>query len=275
MKKELISLIAILLACVAVTGCKNMTTGQKHVKGTLEEQLGQDRAPRAVSKLLDAIEKTPGDERFEAILDDKKSGVSVWGLMKCSDEQSSEGYGVTIVKDGVETDLKISHGKMPNAYYDEKHGRLWFSGGVMEGTGTQVERPYLIRFDKNNKACIVATIDPYDMQQELCKRMTYSIEGKDITFYADGKPLTTVTSNTEDMGEFYDDPVWIGEQISYLTSSKLTVIFVPGISFVTGKVLIYDDMPTFAANVDLNHKGVFKVSDIRLVGDQLPEKQPE
>ena len=104
------------------------------------------------------------------------------------------------------------------------------------------------------------------MQQELCKRVAYSIEGKDITLYADGKPLTTVTSKTEDMGEFYDDPIWIGEQFTYLPGSrKLTLCFTPGVTFVTGKVLIYDDMPTLAATVDLDEKG-FKVSDIRLVG---------
>ena len=107
-------------------------------------------------------------------------------------------------------------------------------------------------------------VGPYDMQQELCKKMIYSVENKDITFYANGKKLTTVTSKTDDMGELFDDPVWIGEQINYLIGNKLTVIFTPGVSFVTGKVLIYDDMPTFAATVDLTQEG-FKVSDIRLV----------
>jgi hypothetical protein len=134
----------------------------------------------------------------------------------------------------------------------------------MEGTGTLVERPYLIQFDENNHAAIKASIDPYDMQQELCKRITYSIDGQNITLYADEKPIATVTNQTKDMGEFYDDPIWIGEQIEYQVGKKLTVCFVPGISFVTGKVLIYDDMPTIAADVELTADG-FNLSDFRVL----------
>ena len=264
MKKNLISMLAILLAISTVTGCKGKGSGPQPVKGTLEQKLESDSFPKAVHTALMIIEKTPGDERFECILDEKGDNLSVWGLMKCNDSISCEGYGITVVKDGVETDFhKIRHGNQPKAYYDKP--QLWFVGTPMEGTGVHTEQPYLMLFDKDKHAHIVATIDPYDMQQELCKRIAYSIEGKNITFYADGKPLTTVTSTTQDMGEFYDDPIWIGEQFNYLVGKKLTLCFTPGLSFVTGKVLIYDDMPTFAATVDLNQDG-FKVSDIRLVG---------
>ena len=262
MKKDLIILIAILLAFGAVTGCKK--SGTRPVKGTLEQELGTTRPPKGVTATIKATEKTPGDERFESIMEDKEDGVSVWGLMKCSDSISSEGYGITVIKDGVETDFKnIRHGNQPKARYDKP--RLWFVGTAMEGTGVHVDQPYLMMFDKDKCAHVIATIDPYDLQQELCKRVSYSIENKDITFYADGKPITTVTSKTEDMGEFFDDPVWIGEQFKYLiTGKKLTIIFTPGLCFVTGKVLIYDDMPDIAATVELNQDG-FKVSDIRLV----------
>lgn len=268
MKKNLIGMLAILLA-LGATGCKNKASGPQPVKGTLEEKFDADSLPKAVSIALMITENTPGNERFERIMEDNDNGVSVWGLMKCNDTISSEGYGITVVRDGVETDFKkIRHGNQPKAYYDKP--KLWFVGTAMEGTGVHIDQPYLMLFDKDKHAHIVATIDPYDMQQELCKRMTYSVEGKNITFYADGKPLTTVTSKTEDMGEFFDDPVWIGEQITYLLGNKLTVIFEPGLSFVTGKVLIYDDMPTFAAAVDLQQDG-FKVSDIRLVEEKSPE----
>lgn len=271
MKKTLVSLIAVLLALGAATGCKKMNSGPQPVQGTLEKPLETDSMPRRVKTALRVIEKTPGDERFECILEDKENGIGVWGLMKCNDSISSEGYGITIVKDGVETDFAdIRHGNRPKAYYDKP--KLWFVGTVMEGTGVHTDQPYLMLFDKDKHAHVVATIDPYDMQQELCKRVNYSIEEKEITFYADGKELTKITSKTDDMGEFYDDPIWIGEQISYLLGNKLTVIFTPGISFVTGKVLIYDDMPTFAATVDLNQNG-FKVSDIRLVDDNIPAKE--
>ncbi len=265
MKKNLISMLAILLAFTTVTGCKGKATGPQSVKGTLEEHFSADSIHKAVSAVLNVTEKTPGDERFESIMEDKDHGITVWGLMKLNEEKSSEGYGITVIRDGVETDFAdIRHGNNPKAYFS--NARLWFVGTAMEGTGVHTEQPYLMLFDKDRNAHIIATIDPYDMQQELCKRVAYSIEGKNITLYADGKPLTTVTSKTEDMGEFYDDPIWIGEQFTYLPGSrKLTLCFTPGVTFVTGKVLIYDDMPTLAATVELDEKG-FKVSDIRLVG---------
>lgn len=265
MKKNLFSVIAILLACATViTGCKDKTAGSQPVKGTIDQKLEADSFPKAVSDVLNATAKTPGNEMFECILDDKEKGLSVWGLMKCDKDVSSEGYGITIVREGVETDFaNIRHGNQPKAYFDKS--RLWFIGTVIEGTGVHTEQPYLMLFDAERHAHIAATIDPYDMQQELCKRITYSIEGKNITLYADGKSLTTVTNTTENMGEFYDEPIWIGEQFTYLLGKRLTLCFTPGISFVTGKVLIYDDMPTLAATVDLDHQG-FKVSDIRLVG---------
>ena len=153
---------------------------------------------------------------------------------------------------------------MPKAYFNEETGDLWLSGAVMEGTGTLVERPYLIQFDENNHAAIKASIEPYDMQQELCQRITYSIVGQDITLYADGKPLALVTNQTKDMGDFYDDPIWLGEQLEYHVGKMLTVCFVPGISFVTGKVLIYDDMPTITANVELT-ADCFNLSNFRVL----------
>ena len=93
MKKILISLMAILLAFGAVSGCKNKVSGSQPVKGTLEKQLGTDSMPKAVSIVLKVAEKTTGDERFECIMEDKENGIGVWGLMKCNDTISSEGYG--------------------------------------------------------------------------------------------------------------------------------------------------------------------------------------
>lgn len=264
MKKSLTNLIALLLVCGVVTGCKDKAPATQPVKGTIEQQIAPDSVPQEVSLKLKNTQKASTDDCYEAIMGDKDSMVSVWGLMKCSDNQSSQGYGVVVVKDGQETAFEIRHGNMPKAFYDEETGLLWFSGAVMEGTGTLVERPYLIKFDENKRAEIITSIDPYDMQQELVKKISYSIEGQDVTFYVDGELLTTVTNHTQDMGAFYDDPIWIGEQIEYQVGKKLTVCFVPGISFVTGKVLIYDDMPSIAATVELTDDG-FSLSDFRIV----------
>ena len=90
------------------------------------------------------------------------------------------------------------------------------------------------------------------MQEAWCKALTYSIDGQDITFYANGKPLTTVTNHMEDMGGFMDDAIYVGEQISYSIEDSLTVHVTPGLNFAVGKVLHYDDMPTFSATFQLD-----------------------
>ena len=52
------------------------------------------------------------------------------------------------------------------------------------------------------------------------------------------------------MGGFMDDAIYVGEQISYSIEGPLTVHVTPGVNFVVGKVLLYDDMPTFSATVN-------------------------
>ena len=233
MKKILICLTSSILVLGLFTGCKDKSDGAKPVKGTIEEPFGADSIPQFVK---DSFNKTSDtNDGFEVILDDKENDVSVLGLMTCSDGQSAQGYGVKVIKGTQETMLEIRHGNDPKVYYDASNGNLWLAGAEMEGTGTLVERPYLIRFDENGKASIVSSIDPYDMQKELIKRLSYSIEGQDITILVDGKPLYTVTNQVEDMGDFFDDPIWIGEQMGYFVDKDLTVYVMPGISFVTGR----------------------------------------
>ena len=55
-----------------------------------------------------------------------------------------------------------------------------------------------------------------------------------------------------DMGGFdADDPVWIGEQMSYdISGDSIRVKIVPGIKFTTGLVLHYEEMPTLSAKVE-------------------------
>lgn len=264
MKKFLIGVIAISAVYCASTGCKGKQAEVKPVNGTMEELVGPDSVPESVSTILHDVEQNALDERFEAILEDKDNNVSVWGLMKCSDDESSQGYGVVVMNDKRKTSFAIRHGNMPKAYFDKTNGNLWFSGAVSEGTGILVERPYLMRFDEEGKAQVVASIDPYEMQQALIDRLTYSVDGQDITLYINKKPVTTVKSTVQDMGDLFDDAIWIGEQLYYTVGKKLTVHFTPGVSYTVGKVLIYDDMPTIAATVDLTPEG-FSLKDFRLV----------
>ena len=102
---------------------------------------------------------------------------------------------------------------------------------------------------------IINSIDPYEMQQALCKALTYSINGQEITFYAEGKELAKASNTIEDMGGFMDDGIYIGEQISYGIEGPITVHVTPGVNFVVGKILHYDDMPTISATVTMTESG--------------------
>ena len=253
MKKEILLLmLAAGIVCGSLSGCKG--AGQRPVNGTMDSPVAMDGAPEAVMEALKSA--SAPDDRFEVVMEDKASGVTVWSLLNCSEEVSSEGYGMVVAKGDVMTALpQVRHGRMPRARYDAATGDLWVVGSAVEGTGVQVEMPYLLRFLPDGHAAIASVIDPYEIQQAVCKAMTYSIDGQDITFYGDGKELVTVTNHTEDMGEFMDDAIYVGEQIAYGLEGPLTVQVTPGLNFVTGKVLLYDDMPTFTGTVTLAEDG--------------------
>ena len=253
--KQWLMVAAAVVLCGIMTGCKD--NAQRPVNGTLDAgaifiDVPQD-APQAV---YDAMAKADIDERFETLMEDKTNGVSVYCMLKCSDTVSSEGYGVFVVKGDIKTAFpKIRHGRMPRTRYEAATGDLLILGTSMEGTGVNVEQPYYLRFDSTGYARVVGTINPYEIQESVCKALTYSIKGQDITFYSNGKELVTVTNHIDDMGEFMDDAIYVGEQITYSIEGPLTVHITPGLNFVTGKVLHYDDMPTFSApvTVDLKH----------------------
>lgn len=248
--KQLLLLAAVVALCGMTTGCKDKGSVQLPVNGTMEEALAFGDSPKAVEDLMKHVTI---DDRYETLMEDKATDVAVYSLMKCSDTVSSEGYGMVIAKGDVKTAMpQMLHGRMPRARYDATTGNLWIVGGAMEGTGVNVERTYLLRFDEDGYASIVNAVEPYEMQEAWRKALTYSIDGQNITFYANGKPLTTVTNHIEDMGDFMDDAIYIGEQISYSIEDSLTVHITPGLNFVTGKVLHYDDMPTFSAKVPLD-----------------------
>ena len=257
--KKWLMIAAVVALCGTMAGCKG--SAQRPVNGTMESAIGKGETPEAV---MDVCKKlTPADERLETVMEDKANGVSVWSLLKCSDEVSSEGYGMLIAKGDVPTVLpQIRHGRMPRARFDAATGNMWIVGSDIEGTGINVERPYLLRFDDDGHADIAGEIDPYEIQQALCQVLTYSIKGQDITFYCEGKELVKVTNKIEDMGEFMDDAIYIGEQISYSIDGPLTVHVTPGVNFVTGKILHYDDMPTISATVTMEDGGI-KLSDFK------------
>lgn len=109
-----------------------------------------------------------------------------------------------------------------------------------------------------------ASISLYDVQQALCSRLGYSVEGEDITFYVDGEAVSTVTNTITDMGGFDDDAIWIGEQMSLEKGTDgLQVCVTPGVKFITGLVLHYENMPTFTADVTLSDAGELTLTNLQ------------
>ena len=262
MKQWLMMAAAVAALCGSMTGCK--ADAGKPVDGTMEGPVLMGEAPEAVYNVMKQINRD--DDRLETVMDDKASGVAVYSLMRCDDETSSEGYGVLVAKGETVTGFpKIRHGNMPRARYDAATGDLWLAGGEVEGTGVLAENLYILHFDDNGKAEIQAMIDPYQVQQAACKLLTYKVDGQEITFYSEGKELAKVTNHITDMGDIMEDAIYIGEQMTYGIEGPLTVNITPGLNFVTGKVLHYDDMPTFTAQVAINEDGkTVTLSDMKL-----------
>ena len=203
-KMRLFWIAVVLIVCgMAVISCNGKKVEKKSVKGVLDVPVGQLRSP-------DCVEATMGrhvlDDNFEIILQDTVSNVGVWSLIRCAEEESSDDFGLVVVHKGYATAFPgIRHGNNPSASYDSVSGNLWITGGVIEGTGVLAERPYLMRFRENGSAFIVASIDPYDMQQELCKELMYSVSGEDVTLYNGDQELAKVTNTIKDMGGFDED----------------------------------------------------------------------
>ena len=232
------------------------------VNGVLEEPV-VDKIPEQVEKAYATTKKV---HPFE-IMNDSANNISVFGISELDGGVSTEGYGVMINKNAISTTFNnIRNSRQPRAFYDATSNSLWLASCVMEGTGTNVEQLYKMQFGSDNdSASIVATIEPYQMQQKIIEYMHYSIKGEQITFYANGVEIASALNTVSDMGGFdAEQPIWIGEQISYdLSNGQPRVCFVPGVKFTTGLVLTYDDMPTLSASIDLKEDGSYELSDFK------------
>ncbi len=250
--KQWLMIAAVVALCGMMTGCKSHV--QRHVNGTMEEKVTPGEPPQAI---VDLMKHVNIDDRYETLMEDYRTGVSVivWSLLKCSDEVSSEGYGIVVGIGDEKTALpEIRHGSMPQAFYDATTTELWIVGSDMVGTGVEAERLYYLLHDGYH-ASIWDSIGPYEMQQALCEALTYSIDGQEITFYAEGEKLIKVTNTIEDMGGFMDDAIYIGDIITYEidgVEGEPRVYVTPGVNFVVGKELHYNDMPTISAAVEVS-----------------------
>lgn len=249
------------LFCSCKSNSKASEASYPLVAGTLEEQLKPDSAP---ARILEAMEKA---ERFHSyeIMSDTLHSVCVEAIGEV-DSTPTEGYGIVVEKGAASTSfLNLSNARQPKARYDAKTGTLWFANCAMWGTGVQVERLYQIHFDKGDKAHITNTIDPYDIQQQLCQRLGYSIEGEQVTLYDNGREIAHAKNTITDMGGFdSEQPLWIGEQIEYdLSGDTPRLLITPGVKFTTGLVLTYDDMPTLAAPLTISNDGKVSISELK------------
>lgn len=261
--------MCVLLLSSLFISCTEKSSGVKPVNGLLTEAIGAGEAPQSVKDVMQTPEV---DGRYEVILGDKDSELSVWSLMHCSQTLSSENYGVLVSRANGQTITAlpdIRHGNMPTAIYDAETDALWLTGADMEGTGVRVEHLYQLRFVDGGKATVVRSIDPYDMQQLFCQQLNYQVEGNWITLYVNDKPLTTVTSTSDNNNSICEDAVWIGEQLSYdLRDEGISVCITPAVRYQTNNdsketVLLYDDMPEIIATVTITDEGI-SLSDIRV-----------
>lgn len=257
---------AILTLCsqsVFLSACKSTGTELPHVAGTQDEPLTTESAP---AKVLEAMEAASRFHEHE-IMSDTVNSISVCSIDEV-DTTSTEGYGIVVVKGATSTTFPhIFNGRQPLARYDAKTGNLWLTSSAMQGTGIAVEWLYQIRFHDNDSAYIAQVIEPYNLQQQLCQRLGYSIDGERVTLYDDGRNIATTTNTVTDMGGFdSEQPLWIGEQMQYDLSGDVPQLLVtPGIKFTTGLVLTYDDMPTLSAPLTIANDGKVSIGDLKTV----------
>jgi len=274
-----LSLSMVFTAVVCFSGCKSAGAEWPLVAGVLDGPLPADTAPAHV---LAAIQ---GAERFHEhdILSDTLSNVAVFSLDEV-DTTSTEGYGMVVMRGAISTTFPhIRNVRQPLARYDSKAQTLWLTSSAMEGTGVAVERLYAIRFHDNDSAYIAHTpAQPYDLQQQLCKRLGYAVNGARMTFYDGSDSIVTVTDTLTDMGPLdKEHPLWIGEQMVYdLSGDTPSLLVTPGVKYAAGGALAYDCMPTLSAPLTFGADGTISLGRLSAVehpfeGDYLDEDNNE
>ena len=248
------------IALGLMTGCKNARVETRPMAGTIEEPLPMSIMPEQVQQAMDKATKFHTHE----LLCDSANEIAVHSIDEM-DEASSEGYGIQVTKGATSTIFPhIRNTRQPQARYNTETQTLWLTSSAMEGTGVHVEWLHQIRFGENEIAQVTLDVNPYSVQQELLKRLRYTIEGDVVTFYDGEQLLATATNTINDMGGFDEEqPVWIGEQLYYdLSGDEPKVVFTPGIKFTTGLVLTYDDMPDLSAPISFDENGNITLHEI-------------
>lgn len=251
--------LTIFIICSFFCSCVEKSVEKHAIRGSIDGEIAVDSAPQ---KVVEAINKCFVD-RHESVVHDEENNLSVWSLVWCSSNVSSDGYGIVVSKDRVSTYLpNIYHGKNPIARFDAKKKILWLACGAIEGTGVCAERLYALKFDEKGNAQVAFAIDPYKMQEALRAKLFYSVDGNRISIYSDENHLYDVAVKENDMGGLDSEcPVWIGEQLRYdISGDDIYVRVNLGVKFNTGLVLNYEELIEIVAEVDIDENGEFSIN---------------
>ena len=260
-KKSLCFLFICTVAGLLCMGCSQQTA-VKPLSGTIDAPLPADSMP---PHILQAAQSASKFHCYD-LMSDEAEAIAVTCIGEV-DQTPTEGYGIVVTRGATTTNfLHLRNSRAPQAKFDAATGILWLSTSAIEGTGVCVEKLHQIRFDQTGKAYISFTVNPYDVQQALLRRLGYTIEGNQIALYDGKKLLHTATNTVTDMGSFdQEQPLWIGEQIRYdLSGTTPKVVFTPGVKYTTGLVLTYDDMPDFAAPISIAEDSTITIHDIKV-----------
>jgi len=264
MKKDVLRLSVVCLAIgLLLTGCHYSGIATQPVAGTIDEPLAADTMPHHVLQAMDSATRFHNYE----LMSDAEHEISV-SAIDSVDTISTEGYGIVVTKGAVSTTLSdIRTTRQPQACYDAATGDLWLATTAMEGTGIRTEWLCQLRFNGDGTAFVKTRVNPYTVQQELLKRLAYSISGETITLFDGEQKLATATNSVTDMGGFDDEqPLWIGEQLYYdLSADRPRLLVVPGVKFVTGLVLHYDDMPELSAPITVADDGSITIEELSVL----------
>lgn len=272
--------------CMVMAACQSQPDNKTYpVIATLDSPPPVDTAPQKVHTAINKCSM----ECFERIMYDEPNDISVWSLLRCGPDVSSDGYGIMIQNKERKTFFPdIHHGRSPLAVYHVIEDGISLTCGAIEGTAVLTERYYVFGFTnysitnfidsidsqdywKHRAECNIAdlvySIDPYEVQQALCKQLSYSINGNQITLYYKNNKLYTHTNNVKYEDNYdADSLIWIGEQMRYLISGSLPILLVtPGLKFPDSNVLTYDDMPTLAVELLTDNTPRFMIDKIKVL----------
>lgn len=254
--------IAILAVAMMVAGCRNARVEKKQLAGTMDVPVPSDVMPDQVQQAMAKAMKYHSHDLFT----DTANEINVASIDEV-DQTSTEGYGINVTKGAMSTTFpNIRNTRQPQAGYNAKAGDLWLTSSAMEGSGVRVEWLHQIRFGDNDLAYVKTEVNPYGVQQELLHHLSYSIKGETISLYDGDKLLATVTNSLKEMGDFDEQPLWIGEQLYYdVSSGDPKVIFIPGVKYASAPVLFYDDMPELSTPVTIDENGLFTIHEITVL----------